>query len=68
MGSPKTPRDEAMNVSPTVALNQIPTNGDNQAFTELGRDENNRTVYTATLMVAGPWMGDVPIQDFQPIV
>lgn len=61
-------RVEAMNVLPTIAKDVIPTDGDRQAFTVSVRDENNVTVYTATLTFAGLWMGDVPIPEPEPLV
>lgn len=54
---PDAIRDEAMDVLPAVARDVIPTDGDKQAFTVLVRDENNVTVYTATLTFAGLWVG-----------
>ena len=59
---------EAMNVLPLVAKDVIPTDGDRQAFTLSVRDENNVTVYTATMTFAGLWMGDVPIPKPEPVV
>jgi hypothetical protein len=54
-------RREAMRTLPAIARDMIPKDGDRQAFTVLVRDENNLTVYTATLTFAGLWMGDVPL-------
>lgn len=53
-------RHEAMQALPAIARDEIPKDGDKQAFTVLVRDENNLTVYTATLTFAGLWMGDAP--------
>ena len=51
-----------MHALPFVAKEVIPrTASDTQAFTVLVRDENNATVYTATLTFAGLWVGDIPI-------
>ena len=66
--TPDALKDEAMNVLPMVARDVIPTDGDKQAFTVLVRDENNVTVYTATLTFAGLWMGNVPIPEPEPVV
>ena len=38
---------------PEIARFLIPSDGDNQAFTVLVRDEGNSIVYTATLTFAG---------------
>lgn len=54
-------RREAMRTLPAIARDAIPKDGDRQAFTVLVRDENNLTVYTATLTFAGLWMGDVSL-------
>ncbi|GJE15259.1 hypothetical protein FOHLNKBM_6340 [Methylobacterium longum] len=53
-----------MHALPFVAKEAIPRAvSDTQAFTVLVRDENNTTVYTATLTFAGLWVGDVPIPE-----
>lgn len=54
-------RKEAMHALPAIAKDDIPRDGDRQAFTVLVRDEKNVTVYTATLTFAGLWLGDLPI-------
>ncbi|WP_375410047.1 DUF6894 family protein [uncultured Methylobacterium sp.] len=59
-------RQEAMGTLPAIARDVIPTDGDKQAFTVLVRDENNMTVYMATLTFAGLWMGDMPIPEHEP--
>lgn len=46
-------RREAMISLPEIARFAIPSNGDNQAFTMLVRDEGGAVVYTATLTFAG---------------
>lgn len=60
-------RQEAMLALPEIAKGKIFKNGDRQAYTVLVRDENNATVYTATLMFAGLWMGDSPIPKLEPL-
>jgi hypothetical protein len=56
-------RFEAMRALPSIARDEIPRDGDRQAFTVLFRDENGITVYTATLTFAGLWIGDSPIPE-----
>jgi hypothetical protein len=56
-------RRVAMTTLPAIANDTIPTDGDRQAFTVEVRDEDNVSVYTATLTFAGLWMGDVPIPE-----
>jgi len=56
-------RFEAMRALPAIARDEIPKDGDRQAFTVLVRDEGNLTVYTATVTFAGLWLGDEPIPD-----
>ncbi|WP_043712111.1 hypothetical protein [Methylobacterium sp. 285MFTsu5.1] len=56
-------RHEAMRSLPAIARDEIPKDGDRQAFTVLVRDGNNRTVYTAALTFAGLWIGDSPIPE-----
>lgn len=56
-------RFEAMRALPAIARDQIPQDGDRQAFTMLVRDTNDVTVYTATVTFAGLWIGDDPIPD-----
>ena len=60
---PEAVRYEAMKTLPLLAKDTIPRDGDRQAFTVAVRNENNVTVYTATLTFAGLWMGDVPIPE-----
>ena len=55
-------KDEAMSTLPAIARDVIPTDGDKQAFMVLVRDENNVTVYTATLTFAGLWVSDTAVQ------
>ena len=59
-------RQEARHALPEIAKGEIPKDGDKQAFTVLVRDENNVTVYTATLTYAGLWLADVPIHEQNP--
>lgn len=54
-------RYEAMRSLPAIARDEIPKDGDKQAFTVLVRDGDSQTVYTATLTFAGLWLGDSPI-------
>ena len=56
-------RQQAMRALPAIAQDEIPRDGDRQAFTALVRDESGLTVYTATLTFAGLWVGDIPIPD-----
>ena len=56
-------RFEAMRALPSIARDEIPKDGDRQAFTVLVRDENDITVYTATVTFAGLWIGDSPIPE-----
>ena len=56
-------RYEAMRALPAIARDEIPKDGDKQAFTVLVRDSDNQTVYTATLTFAGLWIGDSPIPE-----
>ncbi|MCE4227001.1 hypothetical protein HCU64_25015 [Methylobacterium sp. C25] len=49
----------AMETLPQIASNEIPKDGDQQAYTVVVRNESNVTVYTATLAFAGLWLGDV---------
>lgn len=51
-------RCEAMTALPALAKDEIPSEGDRQAFTVLVRDEAGRSVYSATLTFAGLWLGD----------
>lgn len=60
---PEAVRQEAMHALSLLAKGVIPTGGDRQAFTVLVRDENDLTVYTATLTFAGLWIGDVPLPE-----
>ena len=55
-------RAEAMQTLPDIARDVITIDGDRQAFTVLVRDENDATVYTATLTFAGAWVDDVAVQ------
>nr|WP_325170011.1 hypothetical protein [Methylobacterium sp. C25] len=52
-----------METLPQVARDEIPKDGDQQAYTVLVRNEHNVTVYTATLMFSGLWVGDLPKPD-----
>ncbi len=54
-------RFQAMHALPSIARDEIPRDGDRQAFSVLVRNENDVTVYTATLTFAGLWIGDHPI-------
>lgn len=51
-------RMEAMHALPTMTKDQVPKDGNEQAFTVLVRNERNFTVYTATLTFAGIWLGE----------
>ncbi|MCO6050624.1 hypothetical protein NGM99_12605 [Mesorhizobium sp. RP14(2022)] len=50
-------RLEAMRVLPSIAREEIPKDGDRQAFTVLVKDEAGAPVYSATLTFAGLWLG-----------
>lgn len=54
-------RIEAMRSLPEIAAFAIPQDGDQQAFTVMVRDENDRVVYTATLTFAGLRLIDEPV-------
>ncbi|MBN4094865.1 MULTISPECIES: hypothetical protein [Methylobacterium] len=56
-------RFEAMRALPSIARDEIPKDGDRQAFSVLVRDEDDITVYSATLTFAGLYIGDVPIPE-----
>ena len=56
-------RAEAMQTLPEIARDVIFKEGDRQAFTVLVRDENDATIYTATLTFAGLWIGIEPIPE-----
>ncbi len=56
-------RSEAMRALPSIARDEIPKDGDRQAFTVLVRDKDDITVYSATLTFAGVWIGDEPIPE-----
>jgi hypothetical protein len=47
---------EAMRVLPEIARDEVPADGDRQAFTVLATDEAGHPVYTATLTFAGLWL------------
>ncbi|MCO6052291.1 hypothetical protein NGM99_21105 [Mesorhizobium sp. RP14(2022)] len=49
-------RMEAMKVLPSIAKDEIPRDGDRQAFTVLVRNEDGEAVYSATLTFAGIWL------------
>ncbi|GJD66325.1 DUF6894 family protein [Methylobacterium frigidaeris] len=51
-------RTEAMQVLPAIARDGVPKDGNRQAFTVLVRNEDNLTVYTATMTFAGLWLGE----------
>ncbi|MCE4226766.1 hypothetical protein HCU64_23780 [Methylobacterium sp. C25] len=55
----KVIRRLAMETLPQIARDEIPKDGDQQAYTVVVRNESNVTVYTATLAFAGLWLGDV---------
>ncbi len=59
-------RQEARKALPEIAKGEIPRDGDKQTFTVIVRDENNATVYTATMTYAGLWLADVPIPEQEP--
>ena len=56
-------RHEAMQALPAIARDEIPRDGDCQAFTAIVRDEANVTVYTATVTFSGLWLADTPLPD-----
>lgn len=58
---PAEVRAEAMCALPAIAQDEIPGDGDRQAFTMLVRDEDGAAVYTATLTFAGLWVGKGPV-------
>lgn len=60
-------RYEAMRTLPAIARDEIPRDGDRQAFTVMVRDERNVTVYTATLTFAGLWVGADILAAEEPI-
>ena len=47
---------EAMRVLPEIAREEVPRDGDRQAFTVLVTNEAGHPVYTATLTFAGLWL------------
>lgn len=49
-------RFEAMKVLPAIAKDEIPQDGDRQAFTVLVTNEAGAPVYSATLTFAGLWL------------
>ena len=56
-------RIEAMRVLPAVATDEVPRDGDQQAYTVVVTNQQRRPVYTATLSFAGVWLnqsGDEP--------
>jgi len=54
-------RTEVMRGLPEIAAGKIPGHGEEQAFTVAVRNEDNITVYTATVTFAGRWLGaDIP--------
>jgi hypothetical protein len=55
-GTPEQVRAEAMKALPAIAKDEIPNDGDRQAFTVLVKDEAGRPVYSATLTYAGLWL------------
>lgn len=56
--TPTQVRIEAMKVLPSIAREEIPRDGDRQAFTVLVKDEAGKPVYSATLTFAGLWLSD----------
>ena len=56
-------RDEAIRALPDIVRNAQPTGEKIQVVTVLVRDEYNMTVFTATLNLAGFWLGDTPIPE-----
>ncbi len=52
-----TVRLEAMRALPAIARDEVPKDGDRQAFTVLVRDEAGKPTYSATLTFAGLWLG-----------
>ncbi|GLS45129.1 hypothetical protein GCM10007884_31180 [Methylobacterium brachythecii] len=46
---------------PQIARDEIPKDGDRQAYAVLGRDRANVAVHTPTLTFAGPWTGEVAL-------
>ena len=54
--SPEAVCQEAMHALPAFAKDRVPADGDKQEYTVLVRDENNVTVYTATLTLPEMWL------------
>lgn len=54
--TPEQVRCEAMKALPSIAKEEIPNDGDRQAFTVLVKDETGKLVYSATLTYAGLWL------------
>ncbi|MBE7184516.1 MAG: hypothetical protein INR68_08935 [Methylobacterium mesophilicum] len=50
-------RLEAMKALPAIAKDEIPKDGDRQAFTVLVKNEAGKSVYSATLTYAGLRLG-----------
>lgn len=49
-------RDEAMRVLRGIAKDVLPDSGDNQAFTLIVTNENEKSVFAASLTYAGLWL------------
>ena len=54
--TPDQVRLEAMRVLPAIAKDEVPKDGDRQAYTVIVKDEAGRPVYSATLTFAGLWL------------
>ena len=54
-------RSEPMRALPSIERDEIPKDGDRQAFTVPVRNRDDITVYSAMLTFAGLWIGDVPM-------
>jgi hypothetical protein len=49
-------RAEAMYALPEIAKDEVPQDGDRQAFAVLVTDEQGKPIYSATLTFAGLWL------------
>ena len=49
-------RTEAMKALPDIARDAIPRDGDKQGYMVMVRDQNGKSVYSATLSFAGVWL------------
>lgn len=49
-------RMEAMRALPAIAKDEVPKDGDRQAYTVLVKNESGLSIYSATLTFAGLWL------------